>query len=487
MLKWSGDFTLPRLRARLANKYLLHPDVEPDYEEVYRTDLSQTSIVRKDASDAHQAWPDGSSPSWRQSLGQNGSWASTGSRTPAGSLASPAGAGRSGRKPSLVGGRNGSLTGSLAGSQSGSSLRQGTWRKEEGHGLRKNSSMPSLGIRRVDRMPALVHPSPPGMQLGPAPGRQLPAQGQQWQLSSQSLTSAVDSTTLPGSPTAAGGDDKKEAEKEKQVIAASRDLWTQAIGGVFHITEQILLLEHAGEQDFFKALAAHPALEDPQKFLMKRALKAGAKVDWRNPEWDGATLLLKAVRTNCQPLALYLISQGADPSLTDYAGRGVLHWAAAGGHAEMMLFFLTNFRDLPTDIPDAAHDTPLHLAAFNGHLTVVRLLVALGKANVQLQNGGGFTPIQLATARRMWHVERYLSNPRQQEEDVTRAGNGTLEVRELVRRARPPSPPVVRSFGGLVLSCDLERANEVGEEVERGEREKLHKPYLRYSFEGGAF
>ena len=30
---------------------------------------------------------------------------------------------------------------------------------------------------------------------------------------------------------------------------------------------------------------------------LRRAIKAGAKIDWHNPEWDGATLLLRAART----------------------------------------------------------------------------------------------------------------------------------------------------------------------------------------------
>merc|ERR1719506_459894 len=47
-LKWSGDYTLPRYRAKLANQYFLHPNVAPGYEELYRSDLGERTISRRD-------------------------------------------------------------------------------------------------------------------------------------------------------------------------------------------------------------------------------------------------------------------------------------------------------------------------------------------------------------------------------------------------------------------------------------------------------
>eukprot|EP00439_Symbiodinium_sp_Y106_P021754 s411_g2.t1 len=48
MLKWSGDYSLPRLRAKLATTGAGTEQTEPDYAEVYRPDLGQSTILRKD-------------------------------------------------------------------------------------------------------------------------------------------------------------------------------------------------------------------------------------------------------------------------------------------------------------------------------------------------------------------------------------------------------------------------------------------------------
>merc|ERR1719343_160595 len=112
---------------------------------------------------------------------------------------------------------------------------------------------------------------------------------------------------------------------------------------------------------------------------MKLAMKAGADKEWRNPEWDGATLLLKSVRTGAMPIAMYMIAIGADYKTVDDSGRGVLHWAATEGNAQFMEYLLENlpedYGQTAANLQDAGGDTPLHLAAYHGHLPVARLLV----------------------------------------------------------------------------------------------------------------
>lgn len=232
---------------------------------------------------------------------------------------------------------------------------------------------------------------------------------------------------MPSSPMSP--EDKKEREKEMAIEAASRRLWAAAHGSEIHIKECI-------EQ----------RKEDPGISLksvsvpgMARAMKQGAKLDWRNDEWDGGTLLLKAVRTNSIALAEYVLCQGADPLIVDKSGRGVFHWAAMDGNPDMMELFLNSVPDPPIQAPDNGGDTPLHLAAYYGHLPIIRLLIR-HKVDPMQVNSSGFNAIDLAEARRMWHIAHYLSEQKQQEED---RATEDFQVRNLVR------------------PCNLFRANEL--------------------------
>ncbi|OBT78616.1 hypothetical protein VF21_02364 [Pseudogymnoascus sp. 05NY08] len=79
------------------------------------------------------------------------------------------------------------------------------------------------------------------------------------------------------------------------------------------------------------------------------------------------------------------------------SGNGVLHMAAANGHAEILKHLLTtlsSFSTLPTllNSRNKAGNTPLHWAALNGHLSAVQVLVEAG-ADPYIQNGVGHDAI----------------------------------------------------------------------------------------------
>mmetsp|Transcript_47426 Transcript_47426/g.133867 ORF Transcript_47426/g.133867 Transcript_47426/m.133867 type:complete len:452 (-) Transcript_47426:183-1538(-) len=407
MLKWSGDFTLPRFRAKLANKYLLHPDVEPDYNELYRSDLSQSVMVRKGASGAFVGSPHGS-PSGSQlfqstlrsmDLGGtagtltstlrpgerlDGTFRSTGGFTPSGSRAL-AGSGLDTTSRSVLGGGP-------------SSLRRDSYQQPR---LRHVVSVPSLGLKRLERPPVSLQCPP---------------------LSAGTSTMKLEI--------------ESEMERDKPIEAISRRLWTAAHGSELYIKEMMNLIKDedpkASNQSILQKLSKTPVP------AMNKAMKQGAKIDWRNREWDGATLLLKAVRTDSMSLTMYLLSLGADYQVTDLSGRGIFHWAACEGNTEMVEYFLTNYPELLPQSPDEFGDSPLHMAAYYGHLPIVRLFIR-ADAGPLVTNGGGFTALELAEARRMWHVVRYMSEFRQHEED--KHNKGSRGVRELVR------------------ACNLDRAN----------------------------
>lgn len=382
MLKWQGDFTLPRLRAKLASKYRLHPDVEPEYGELYRPDLSQTVINRKDSF---------------SSLGDAGkqmtsTWSGT-SRTPT------------------------SLSSSGSGRELPFSQRQ----------PRRVASVPNLGTRRAVVGPAARQPLPPGLHLDISPSARARA--------AEVAAAAIAAEAVPPPP----ADDLKAIAKEEAAELASRRFWNAADGNQHYLLEELSHIKSEDPPPTNQAIMAR--LKGSQACSqMNKARKEGARIDWRNQEWDGATLLLKAVRTGSMALAMHLIAIGADPMMADFSGRGLLHWLAIEGNAEMANYVFDTVPDLQTDVADKGGDTPLHLAAYHGHLPIVRLLVRAG-VEVSRENAGGFTAYQLAEAKRMWHVTTYLAEYRLQQEDV--ANKETMQIKDLLR------------------PCNVHRANQV--------------------------
>ncbi|CAO3647193.1 unnamed protein product [Mucor hiemalis] len=55
-------------------------------------------------------------------------------------------------------------------------------------------------------------------------------------------------------------------------------------------------------------------------------------------------------------------------------GASALHYAAASGHTDLVLFFIQNCQ-LPVDQADIRGEIPLHWASKNGHLEVASLLI----------------------------------------------------------------------------------------------------------------
>lgn len=211
-------------------------------------------------------------------------------------------------------------------------------------------------------------------------------------------------------------------EKEKAIEAASKRLWQASIGSEVYFQWQLLLPDQTNP----------PSLKNMETPVgIKKAMDKGAKLDWRNEEWDGATLLIQAVRRGKYALAMWLLDHGADALVVDNSGRGALHWAAMEGHSNLLEFLLGRMPEgqVPLNQGDMGGDAPLHLAAYNGHLPAIRLLVR-AQADPHAANSLGYTPAELADVRRMWHVSRYLREYRQQEEDRSAE---EMELRDFVR------------------------------------------------------
>jgi ankyrin repeat protein len=234
---------------------------------------------------------------------------------------------------------------------------------------------------------------------------------------------------MPASPTSDAG--RREAELNEKLKTASKQLWTACFASRSHFECAIVMMkmekyskkqEEIKFQTSVKGFHTGPfatqvrTLEKPPG--VQRALKAGADINWQNDEWDGATLLVRVIRSGELELMMWLLANGADFRIADHSGRGVLHWAAIEGSPAITEYLLAFSPEIEPMVNqgDNGSDCPLHLAAFCGHLPVVRLLIR-AKADMEMVNGAGFTAAQLAEGARFWAVARYLSEPRQHEED----------------------------------------------------------------------
>lgn len=95
--------------------------------------------------------------------------------------------------------------------------------------------------------------------------------------------------------------------------------------------------------------------------------------------------------------AMRLLCHGAKASNRNAFGQTALHRAACAGKAQIVAVLMesdppsVNWKDFSEDA-----NTALHLAAEDGHMAVVRLLVELAHADISIQNGQGKTAAQVA-------------------------------------------------------------------------------------------
>ncbi|CAE7018099.1 FH3 [Symbiodinium sp. KB8] len=336
MLKWSGDYSLPRLRAKLATTGAGTEQTEPDYAEVYRPDLGQSTILRKE------------SPEFFAAVAETGGFEAFARSSGCRVL-------RKGASRSFV------KTGSLAGR---TSLSQSTSKMSGFEDLSQTSmmrtrSVPTLGSRMVEKWPAAVQPLPPTWHVSSTSS--LPG------LAKSSSKGSLGSKTVAAS---ASSDDPKE----KQIEAACRKLWTAVHGSEKYIKDEIKRLQKEEPGATNQAFLAKLNKADSSFPSVKKALKTGAKIDWRNPEWDGATLLLRAARTGSLELAMFCLSQQANIAEKDNSGRGVLHWAALSGNNFLMHYFLTEYREQLNVVQEDGKQNPSEISLLAVVVTVRSIL-----------------------------------------------------------------------------------------------------------------
>ncbi|THW78211.1 hypothetical protein D6D17_10225, partial [Aureobasidium pullulans] len=120
-----------------------------------------------------------------------------------------------------------------------------------------------------------------------------------------------------------------------------------------------------------------------------------------------------------EDLTMRLIAMGVEPELEDIGRRSPLWWAARQGHADVVKALLDTERvwvtrrdGYYTDPPDTYGQTPLAVAAGNGHEEVVQVLLGIVKTSVDQQDQQGRTPLSLAAANGHLNIVQILLDTR---------------------------------------------------------------------------
>ncbi|PHH85079.1 hypothetical protein CDD83_926 [Cordyceps sp. RAO-2017] len=140
---------------------------------------------------------------------------------------------------------------------------------------------------------------------------------------------------------------------------------------------------------------------------------------------SGAVLAL-ATRANYEPIVEMLVQAGVDVNWTDKTGESVLHIAARYGHVGCAHIIVRGSEWHKADLEIAEHSyswTPLHVAAVDGSIGVVQLLVEAG-ADVSRPDASGWTAKEHAALRGHMDIARLLAAHTNEVEAASRVAAG---------------------------------------------------------------
>ena len=135
----------------------------------------------------------------------------------------------------------------------------------------------------------------------------------------------------------------------------------------------------------------HSAEKEGDFTEMKSTLPRWFSVDSRNT--TGRTPLMNAALNGNVQAVKSMIKRGADPSLTDYIGWNMLHYAAEGGDTDIISLIHTHLPNI--DSKTGEGDTPLMLATLWGKLHAVKWFLEKG-ATVACENNVGWNTLHYA-------------------------------------------------------------------------------------------
>lgn len=169
--------------------------------------------------------------------------------------------------------------------------------------------------------------------------------------------------------------------------AVSKDLVAESRG------DKILLLEKYIKKHYYKKNPLHRAAAEGFCDGVALMIEAGAAVN-SYTESHPKTPLLHAVERRQYDVAELLLKHEADPNLDEIINGNTtpLHLAASQGRLDLVKALIGHKANV--NACDIANETPLHKAAYSGHQHVMDYLIAHGA--LEIRNNKGQTPSELA-------------------------------------------------------------------------------------------
>ncbi|KAL9097074.1 MAG: hypothetical protein Q9165_001038 [Trypethelium subeluteriae] len=132
--------------------------------------------------------------------------------------------------------------------------------------------------------------------------------------------------------------------------------------------------------------------------LIKKAMKHTQHIAIDAKTLQGRTPLHWAVRYGQEGLLQFLVGKGADPDIFDEHGKTALHMAISDGDTASVKVLLSSPKSIDLQHEDVEGWTPLRLAAKNGRLKMVKILLQ-GGAEVDAHDRDGWTALRWAASK----------------------------------------------------------------------------------------
>ncbi|KAM0248832.1 hypothetical protein ACHAQJ_009296 [Trichoderma viride] len=190
-----------------------------------------------------------------------------------------------------------------------------------------------------------------------------------------------------------------------------------------------------------------------------------AKPEIRKTVAKSGAVLALATKSNYTVIVKMLVDAGVNVNWTDKTGETALHVAARFGHDECARVILeSQLQKADVEITEKSYAwTPLHVAAVDGSLSVVNLLIDAG-SDVSKPDASGWTATEHAALRGHMQIARLLAAHTNEAEAATRAVTASppllpAETSSSIdgRRSNgtPPAPrpaELVKTFGHRYLT-----------------------------------
>jgi ankyrin repeat protein len=198
-------------------------------------------------------------------------------------------------------------------------------------------------------------------------------------------------------------------------------------------------------------IAREPALVDARNEKGEPAVLSAIYLGaWEIADFlirSGATLDIfsAAAAGNSVILPALIAERGGNVNVYAPDGWTPLHLAAFFGHVEAARLLIEAGADVHAVSKNPTANTPLHAAATRGHLDVIELLLANG-ADVNQKAGGGWTPLHLAAGSRNPETVAFLLERGADVNATDDQGNTPLAIARQTNQSR--AAELIRAKGG---------------------------------------